>query len=184
MWKAQYDWLIDLWLGSRPYCPDASRPKLTGPLCPISIHGNSVTLLKLQMAPRLILLMSSGSKKKEPRHTHLSEAKASHSQRMWAKVSSSAPHLHSGLSDSPSRRRCLFRVLCPVWRPVTALDCVLLKDRNLALEYLAFCTCSKKGMNIFKPVCTFFNWVKTTCILHLPMFCTYLLRNLCLFFIT
>ena len=86
------------------------------------------------MAPRLILLMSSGSKKKEPRCTCLSEAKASHSQRMWAEVSSCAPHLlHNGLSDSPIRWRCLLRVLCPVRRPVTALDCVLLKDRNLAL---------------------------------------------------
>jgi hypothetical protein len=74
------------------------------PLCPISVHGIPVTLLKFQMAPILILLMSSGSKKEEPRYTYLSEAKASHSQRMWAEVSSSAVHLvHSGLSDSPSR---------------------------------------------------------------------------------
>jgi hypothetical protein len=86
------------------------------------------------MAPRLILLMSSGSKKKEPRYTCLCAAKASHSHRMWAEVSSSAPHLlHSGLSDSPVRWRRLFRILCPVRRPVTALDCVLFKDRNLAL---------------------------------------------------
>ena len=57
-------------------------------------------------------------------------AKASHSQRMWAKVSSSAPHLlHSGLSDIPVR----WKVLCPVRMPVTALDVVLLKDRTLAL---------------------------------------------------
>jgi hypothetical protein len=78
--------------------------------------------------------MCSGSKKKEPRCACLSEAKASHSRRMWAEVSSSAPHLlHSGLSDSPIRWRSLLRVLCPIWRPVTALDFVLLKDRNLAL---------------------------------------------------
>jgi len=103
------------------------------PLCPISIYGSPVTLLKFQMAPRLILLMSSGSMK-EPRYTCLCEAKASHSQRMWVEVSSSAPHLlHSGLSNSPIRWRCLLRVLCPVRRPVTALQCVLLKDRNLAL---------------------------------------------------
>jgi hypothetical protein len=106
----------------------------TGPLCPLSIYGIPVTLLKFQMAPKLILLMSSGSKKKDPRHTCLSEAKASCSQRMWTKVSSSAPHLlHSGLSDSPLRWRCLLRVLCPVRRPVTPLYCVLLKDRNLPL---------------------------------------------------
>jgi hypothetical protein len=81
-----------------------------------------------------MLLMSSGSKKKEPRYACLSEARASHSQRMWAEVSSSVPHLlHNGLSDSPSRWRCLLKVLCPVRRPVTTLDCVLLKDRSLAL---------------------------------------------------
>jgi len=45
----------------------------------------------------------------------MSEAKTSHSQRMWAEVSSSAPHLlHSGLSNRPSRWRCLLRVPCPV----------------------------------------------------------------------
>ena len=63
---------------------------------------------------------------------YLSEAKASRSHRMWA-VSPPAPHLlHSGLSNSPSRWRCLHSVLYPV-RPVTALVWVLLKDRNLAL---------------------------------------------------
>jgi hypothetical protein len=57
--------------------------------------------------------MSSGSKKKEPSYACLSEAKASHLQRMWAEVLSSSPHLlHSGLSDSPIRWRCLLRVLC------------------------------------------------------------------------
>jgi hypothetical protein len=62
------------------------------------------------------------------------EVKASHSQRMWAEVLSSAPYLlHSGLSDSPTRWKCLFRLLCPVERPVTALDCILLKDRSVAL---------------------------------------------------
>jgi len=38
---------------------------MTGPLCPISIYGSPVTLLKFHMAPRLILLMSSGSKKEK-----------------------------------------------------------------------------------------------------------------------
>ena len=86
------------------------------------------------MTLRLILLMYSGFKKKEPRCACLSEAKVSHSQRMWADVSSFSPHLlHNGVSDSPSRWRCHLRVLCPVRRPVTALDFVLLKDRNLPL---------------------------------------------------
>jgi hypothetical protein len=105
-----------------------------GPLCPISIYRDPFAFIKFQIAPRLILLMSSGSKKKEPRYTCLSDAKASHSQRMWAEVSSSALHLlHNGLSDSPIRWRCLLRVLCPVRKPVTALDWFPLKDRNLAL---------------------------------------------------
>ena len=100
----------------------------------MSNYGSPVTLLTFQMAPKLILLMSSGSKKKEPRYACLNEAKASHSQRMWTEVSSFTPHLlHSRLSSSPSRWRCLLRVLCPVWRPITALDWVMLKDRNLAL---------------------------------------------------
>ena len=105
---------------------------MMGSLWPLSIYGNPVALLKFQMVPRLILLMASGYK--EPRYTCLSEAKAWYSQRMWIEVSFSAPHLlHNGLSDNPIRWRGLLRVLCAVRRPVTALDCVLLKDRNLAL---------------------------------------------------
>jgi len=81
-----------------------------------------------------MLLMFSGSKKKEPRYACLSEARATHSQRMWAEVLSSIPHLlHNALPESPSRWRCLLRVLCLVRRPVTTLDCILLKDRSLAL---------------------------------------------------
>ena len=76
--------------------------------------------------------MSTGSKKKEPRNICLSEVKASHSQRMWAKVSSSAAHLPcEGLLVSPIKWRCLLRVLCPVRRPITTLNCALLKDKSL-----------------------------------------------------
>jgi hypothetical protein len=78
--------------------------------------------------------MSSGSKKKEPRYACLVEARASHWQRMWAEVSSSTPHfLHSGMSVSLIKWRCLRRVLCRVRSLVTTLDCDLLKDRNLTL---------------------------------------------------
>ena len=92
-----------------------------------------VPLLKLQMAPRLVLLMSSGSKKKEPRYTCRSEDKDSHSQKVWAEISSSAPHLlHKGLLVSPIKWRCFLRVLCdPVRWPITTLDCILLKDKSL-----------------------------------------------------
>jgi len=98
----------------------------------IPVPGNPVPVF--QMAPRLKLLMSSGSKKNEPRYTCLSEAKASHSQRMWAKVSSAVPHLlHKRLLASPIKWRCLLRVLCPVRGPVTTLVYVLLKDNSLIL---------------------------------------------------
>jgi len=42
---------------------------LTGPLCPISIYGSPIALLKFQMAPRFMLLMYTGSKEKGPRYT-------------------------------------------------------------------------------------------------------------------
>ena len=128
-------WLTDwLRLGTGLHGPDAPRPYLTGPLCPMSNRGSPVALLKFQMAAKLILLISTGYRKKEPRCICLSEAKASHSQSLWAKVSSFTPHpLHIGLSNSPTRWRCLLRVLCPVRGPVTTVNWVLLKDRNLAL---------------------------------------------------
>jgi len=44
------------------------------------------------MAPIPSFLTSSGSKKNEPRYVYLSEAKASHSHKMWTEVSSSVPH--------------------------------------------------------------------------------------------
>jgi hypothetical protein len=54
--------------------PNAPRPKLMGPLSPISIHGSPVTSPKFQVAPRLIFSICFGSEKKEPRYTCLSEA--------------------------------------------------------------------------------------------------------------
>jgi hypothetical protein len=85
------------------------------------------------MTPILIFLIFSGSKKKEPRYVCLSEAKAEHSHKMWTEVSSSVPHfLRMGLLLSPIIHRCLLKVLCPVSRPITTLDCLLLKDSNCA----------------------------------------------------
>jgi len=86
------------------------------------------------MASILSFLISSRSKKKEPRYTCLSEAKASHSHKMWTEVSSSVPHfLQVGLLLSPTIYKCLLKLLCPVRRPITTLVCVLLKDNNWAL---------------------------------------------------
>ena len=84
------------------------------------------------MAPTPSTLISSGSKKKEPRYLRLSEAKASH--KICTEVSSSVPHfLQVGSLLSPITCRCLLRVLCPVSGPITALVCVLLKDSQLWL---------------------------------------------------
>jgi hypothetical protein len=86
------------------------------------------------MAPRLTFLIFSDSRKKEPRYACLSEDKASHWQTIWAEVSSSAPHfLHIGLSIIPIKWRCLLKVWGPVRRPITTRDCILLKDKSLAL---------------------------------------------------
>jgi hypothetical protein len=100
----------------------------------MSSQGSPVPFLKFQMAPRLGLLTSSGSKKKEPKCTSLSEARASHSHKTWIEVCSSTPHhLHKGLQRSPIKCRCRLMVLCPVRRSITTLDCVLLRDRSLVL---------------------------------------------------
>jgi len=85
------------------------------------------------MAPIPSTLMSSGSRKKEPRYACLSEAKASHSHKMWTEVSSSVPHfLQMGSLHNPMICKCLLKVLYPVSRPITTLDCVLLKDDSRA----------------------------------------------------
>jgi len=84
------------------------------------------------MTPILSFLISSGSKKKEARYVFLGEAKASHSHKMWTEVSSSVPHfLQVGLLLNPIINKCLLEVLCPVSRPITTLDCVLLKDKKI-----------------------------------------------------
>jgi hypothetical protein len=121
-------------MGSWPFSPKAPSPYEPALCAPSIPHGKPAALLKRHISPRFWCLMSSGSKKKEPKWACLIEAKASHGQKMWAEVSSSAPHcLHSGLSINPIKWRCLHRVLCPVRSPVTTLDCSLLKDKNFAL---------------------------------------------------
>jgi hypothetical protein len=113
---------MHLGLKNGPFVPHTLTP----------VQGSPVPSLKFQMAPILKLLMYSRSKEKEPRYTCLSEARASHSQRMWAEVSYSAPHLlHKGLLVSPINRRRLLSVLCAVRWPISTLDCVLLRDKSL-----------------------------------------------------
>jgi len=58
----------------------------------MSNYRSSEALLKFQMAPKLMFLISSVSKIKEPRYACLSKARASHSQTMWAEDSSFTPH--------------------------------------------------------------------------------------------
>ena len=130
-----FDWLINNWfpaLAVLMYLGLKNAPFVPHNLIPV--QGSLVPLLKFQMAPGLKLLKSFGSKKKEPRYTCLSETKSSHSQRMWADLSSCAPRLpHKRLLVSPIKWRCLLRVLCPVRRPLTTLVCVSLKDISLIL---------------------------------------------------
>jgi hypothetical protein len=131
------DWLIDWSISNwvRALRIPMHLGFKNGPLVPhnlIPVQESPFPSLKFQMALRRKLLMYSGSKKKEPRHTCLREAKASHSQRIWTEVSYSAPHLlHKGLLVSWINWRYLLRVLCPVRCPITTLDCVLLKEKTL-----------------------------------------------------
>ena len=53
---------------------------------------------------------------------------------MFTQVSFSVPHLlQVGLLLSPTMYKCLLKVLYPVRRPITTVDCVLLKDNKWAL---------------------------------------------------
>jgi hypothetical protein len=87
-----------------------------------------VALPKFHMAPLISYVISSGSKKKEPRCVCLTEAKSTHSHKLCTEISFSAKHFPQvGLRPSPITYKCLLKVLCPVWRPITTLDCVPLK---------------------------------------------------------
>ena len=97
----------------------------------MSSKGSPVPLLKFQVAHILRILISSGSKKKEPKYACLGETRASHSHKTWRFL----PLLHSsnirGINQPHWVQISSPCVLCPVRRPVSTLDCVLLKDRNL-----------------------------------------------------
>ena len=86
------------------------------------------------MSPIFSFLISPGSKKKEPRYECLSETRASHAHKTSTEVSSSVSHFQQMelLLSSVTCKRPL-RVLCPVRRPITTLNCVLLKDNYRAL---------------------------------------------------
>jgi hypothetical protein len=108
----------------------------TCPLCPMFCTKleEPCSFSKFRMAPTFSFLISSGSKKKEPRYECLSEARGSHAHKTWTDVSSSAPHLiQMELLLSLITYKCRLRVPCPVRRPMTTPDCVLLKDNNRAL---------------------------------------------------
>ena len=128
------------------------------------------------MAPIFIFLISSGSKKKEPRCVCLSEGKASHSHKMWAEVSSSVPHflqVEILLNPIIYTRKCLLKVLCSLRRPITTLGCVLLKDNNRAfvarlgpeiISQACLCVLQRTRHNI---KCCF----SIQCFIFLLMFC-------------
>jgi hypothetical protein len=110
-------------------------------------YRSTIPLANFQMAPIFSFLILSGSKKKGPRYECLSEARASHAHKTGAGVSSSVPHcLQMGLFLSPTTYKCHLRVVCPVRRPMTPLDYVLLNDNNHALV-------AKFGLEINSPAC-------------------------------
>ena len=79
----------------------------------------------------------------------MSEWSKSFTLTMWAEVSSCASHLlHKGLLVSLIWWRCLLRVLCPVRRPITTLDCVLLKVKDSRCESILF-RCVYVGVCVF-----------------------------------
>ena len=108
-------------------------------------YRSPIPLANFQMVPIFSFLISSGSKK-EPRFECLSEARASHSHKTSTEVSSPVHFLQMGLLLSPITYKCHLRVLCPTRRPITTLDCVLLKDNNHALL-------AKFGLEINSPAC-------------------------------
>ena len=84
----------------------------------------------------------------------------------WTEVSSSVPHfLQVGLLLSPIIYKCLLKVLCPVSRPVTTLDCVLLTDKVRArnqFSSLSLCTTRTMPpyqMLVFHPVFYLFSYI-------------------------
>jgi hypothetical protein len=117
----------------RTQCTYALGQALCAP-CSVLNYRSPVPLPKFQMAPILSFLISSGSKKKEPRY-------------VWV---TPRPHTHTkcGLRFPPQYHisyrwgyysaplhiyKCFLKVLCPVRRSITTLDFVLLKDNNRAL---------------------------------------------------
>ena len=146
-----------------------------------SLHFTSLQFLsscpftKFLMASILSFLISSGPKKKQPRYACLSEAKAWHSHRTCTEVSSSSvPHfLTTGLLLSLITDKCLLKVLCPVSRQITALDCVQLKENKWALvarlgpevnSWVCLCVLQGPHQNT---KC----WLSIQCFFNLPMFC-------------
>ena len=76
-------------------------------------------------------------------------------------------------TDSPVRCRYLLRILCPVRRPVTAVDCDLLKESNLAMA-------PRQGPRISSETCLWVSsrpchhihcWLTNHCLILLRMSC-------------
>jgi hypothetical protein len=97
-----------------------------------------------------------------------------HTQKTWTEVSSSVPHfLQVGLLLSPITYKCLLEVLCPVRRPITTQDCVLLKDNNRALvASLGPEINSRAHLCVLQGPCHNTKcWLSIQCFIFLLMFC-------------
>jgi hypothetical protein len=111
-WHWMNEWMNGIWVWALP--GPMHLGLRTGPLCPMIYYWVKGALFLYQNSswpPIFSFLISSGSKKKEPRYVCLSEAKASHAHKMWTEVSSSVPHfLQVGLLLNPIIYRCLLRM--------------------------------------------------------------------------
>jgi hypothetical protein len=122
----------------------------------IPFQGSPVSLLTFQKATCLKLFNVLWIQEKKGTQVYMSECtKASHSQRMWVKVSFSAPHILirdywvASLSEVIS-----LKVLLPVRRPVTTLDCVLLKDNTVTIvkqtDVNMYCICLAQDSGLYR----------------------------------
>ena len=97
---------VDGWiaLGFGTSWSQSTEALINGPFVPHIKSWEACNFTEVPDGPQAYALNILRLQEKEPRYACLSEAKASHSQRMWAEVSSLIPHLlHNGLYSSPRK---------------------------------------------------------------------------------
>jgi hypothetical protein len=120
--------------GSSPWGPDAPRP-LSGPLCPLptSKSWQPCPFKKVPYRPQT-LTSNVFRVQKEGSQINMSECRPgfTFTQNMgWGLLLCSTFPTQGTVCQS--HYVCLLRVLCPLRRPETTLDCILLKDSSMVL---------------------------------------------------